>query len=67
MVRAVRLRATSVTWLFPGERVRTDVACLDCTRSPSRCWMAGSRAWIPDVVRHLNYGFGPSRGRTPYL
>src|SRR5499425_2717007 len=22
--------ATSVTWLFPGERVRIDAACLDC-------------------------------------
>jgi hypothetical protein len=21
----------------------------------------------PTVVGHLNYGFGPSRGRTPYL
>ena len=40
--------ATSVTWLFPGERVRsTSPVSTAAIRSPSRCWMAGSRASIP--------------------
>lgn len=61
--------ATSVTWLFPGERVRTDVACLDCGDPLAVEMLDGqlTRVDPPTVVGHLNYGFGPSRGRTPYL
>ena len=40
--------ATSVTWLFPGERVRIDAACLDCGDPlPSRCSTAASPGSIP--------------------
>ena len=61
--------ATSVTWLFPGERVRIDVACLDCGDPLTVEMLDGqlTRVDPPTVVGHLNYGFGPSRGRTPYL
>ena len=61
--------ATSVTWLFPGERVRIDVACLDCGDPLAVEMLDGqlTRVDPPTVVGHLNYGFGPSRGRTPYL
>ena len=61
--------ATSVTWLFPGERVRIDVSCLDCGDPLAVEMLDGrlTRVDPPTVVGHLNYGFGPSRGRTPYL
>jgi hypothetical protein len=61
--------ATSVTWLFPAETVRVEAPCLDCgelvviemrdgrllTREPA------------SLVGHLNWGFGPSRGKPPFL
>jgi hypothetical protein len=61
--------ATSATWLFPGERVRIDVACLDCGEPLTVEMLDGRLTWVdpPTVTGHLNYGFGPSRGRTPYL
>ena len=61
--------ATSVTWLFPGERVRIDAACLDCGDPLTVEMLDGRLTWIdpPTVVGHLNYGFGPSRGRPPFL
>jgi hypothetical protein len=61
--------ATSVTWLFPGTTVRVDAPCLDCG-DPVRVEMRDGRlvaADPPGVVGHLNWGFGPSRGRPPYL
>jgi len=61
--------ATSVTWLFPGERVRIDAACLDCGDPLTVEMLDGRLTWVdpPTVVGHLNYGFGPSRGRPPFL
>jgi Alkylmercury lyase len=61
--------ATSVTWLFPGQTVRVDAPCLDCGASILIEMRDGRLATVdpPGVVGHLNYGFGPSRGRPPYL
>ena len=61
--------ATSVTWLFPGTVVRVEAPCLDCGDSV-RIEMQDGRvlsADPPGLVGHLNYGFGPSRGRPPHL
>ena len=61
--------ATSVTWLFPGTTVRIEAPCLDCGDA-IRVEMRDGRLITvdpPGVVGHLNYGFGPSRGRPPYL
>jgi hypothetical protein len=61
--------ATSVTWLFPGDTVRVEAPCLDCGDS-IRVEMRDGRlvsVTPPGIVGHLNYGFGPSRGRPPYL
>jgi hypothetical protein len=61
--------ATSVTWLFPGETVRIDAPCLDCGDPVTVEMRDGRIVWVdpPGVVGHLNYGFGPSRGRPPFL
>jgi Alkylmercury lyase len=61
--------ATSVTWLFPGQTVRVDAPCLDCGEAIRVDMRDGRLVAIdpPGVVGHLNYGFGPSRGRPPYL
>ncbi len=61
--------ATSVTWLFPGETVRIDAPCLDCGAPISLEMRDGDITWVdpPDVLGHLNWGFGPSRGRPPFL
>ena len=61
--------ATSVTWLFPGERVRIDAVCLDCGDPLAVEMLDGRLTWVdpPGSVGHLNYGFGPSRGRPPFL
>jgi hypothetical protein len=61
--------ATSVTWLFPGQTVRVDAPCLDCGASIRIEMRDGRLVTVdpPGVVGHLNYGFGPSRGRPPYL
>jgi len=61
--------ATSVTWLFPGETVRIDAPCLDCGDSVSVEMRDGKITWAdpPRSVGHLNWGFGPSRGRPPFL
>ena len=61
--------ATSVTWLFPGETVRVDAPCLDCGDPVTIEMRDGRIVWVdpPGVVGHLNYGFGPSRGRPPFL
>lgn len=61
--------ATSVTWLFPGETVRIDAPCLDCG-DPLVLEMrdgAITRVDPPGIIGHLNYGFGPSRGRNWFL
>jgi hypothetical protein len=61
--------ATSVTWLFPGTTVRIDAPCLDCGE-PVRLEMRDGRLLTAEparIVGHLNWGFGPSRGRPPYL
>jgi Alkylmercury lyase len=61
--------ATSVTWLFPGAVVRIDAPCLDCGE-PVRVEMRDGRLLSvdpPGIVGHLNFGFGPSRGRPPFL
>jgi hypothetical protein len=61
--------ATSVTWLFPGQTVRIDAPCLDCG-DPVTVEMRDGRIARVDpagIVGHLNYGFGPSRGRPPFL
>ncbi|MGH7418658.1 MAG: organomercurial lyase [Candidatus Rokuibacteriota bacterium] len=61
--------ATSVTWLFPGETVRVEAPCLDCGDTVVVEMRSGRLLTVepPGVVGHLNYGFGPSRGRPPYL
>jgi Alkylmercury lyase len=61
--------ATSATWLFPGATVRVDAPCLDCGEAIRVEMRDGRLVAIdpPGVVGHLNYGFGPSRGRPPYL
>ena len=61
--------ATSVTWLFPGETVRVDAPCLDCGDPVTLEMRDGRIVWVdpPGVVGHLNYGFGLSRGRPPFL
>jgi len=63
------VEATSVTWLFPGETVRIDAPCLDCGDSVSVEMRNGQITWADPaaVVGHLNWGFGPSRGRPPFL
>lgn len=61
--------ATSVTWLFPGATVRIDAPCLDCG-DPMRIEMRDGELVAvdpPGLVGHLNWGFGPSRGRPPFL
>ena len=61
--------ATSVTWLFPGETVRIEAPCLDCGDPVTVEMRDGRLTWVdpPTVVGHLNWGFGPSRGRPPHL
>jgi hypothetical protein len=61
--------ATSVTWLFPGATVRVDAPCLDCGDAMVAEMRDGrlERVDPPGIVGHLNYGFGPSRGRPPFL
>jgi len=61
--------ATSVTWLFPGTPVRVEAPCLDCRESMVLEMQDGRflRADPPGLVGHLNWGFGPSRGRPPFL
>ena len=61
--------ATSVTWLFPGATVRIEAPCLDCGDSIRVEMRDGRLVTVdpPGIVGHLNYGFGPSRGRPPYL
>jgi hypothetical protein len=61
--------ATSVTWLFPGETVRVDAPCLDCGDPVTIEMRDGHIARVdpPGVVGHLNFGFGPSRGRPAFL
>ena len=61
--------ATSVTWLFPGATVRVQAPCLDCGE-PVLIEMRDGRLVTvdpPSVVGHLNWGFGPSRGKPPFL
>ena len=61
--------ATSVTWLFPGRTVRVQAPCLDCGE-PLAIEMRDGRLLVvdpPSIVGHLNWGFGPSRGRPPFL
>ena len=61
--------ATSVTWLFPGETVRVQAPCLDCGE-PIVIEMRDGRLVTvdpPSIVGHLNWGFGPSRGKPPFL
>jgi len=58
-----------VTWLFPGETVRVDAPCLDCGE-PVVLEMRDGRLLRREpasLVGHLNWGFGPSRGKPPYL
>ena len=61
--------ATSATWLFPGETVRVDAPCLDCGDPVTVEMRDGRITWVdpPEVVGHLAFGFGPSRGRPYYL
>jgi hypothetical protein len=61
--------ATSATWLFPGQTVRIEAPCLDCG-DPVVVEMRDGRLETvdpPGIVGHLNWGFGPSRGRPPFL
>ena len=61
--------ATSVTWLFPGATVRVEAPCLDCG-DPMVIEMRDGKLLTvdpPGLVGHLNWGFGPSRGRPPFL
>jgi len=61
--------ATSVTWLFPDATVRVEAPCLDCGDTVVVEMRNGRLLTVepPGVVGPLNYGFGPSRGRPPYL
>ena len=61
--------ATSVTWLFPGMSVRVEAPCLDCGERMVVEMRDGRLVTVdpPGIVGHLNYGFGPSRGRPPFL
>ena len=61
--------ATSVTWLYPGETVRVDAPCLDCGEPVAIEMRDGRFVTVdpPGIVGHLNWGFGPSRGRPPFL
>ena len=61
--------ATSVTWLFPGETVRIDAPCLDCGDPVTVEMRDGRMTWLdpPEIVGHLNYGFGASRGKPQFL
>jgi hypothetical protein len=61
--------ATSATWLFPGRTVRIEAPCLDCGDSVLVEMRDGRLLTVNPrtVVGHLNYGFGASRGRPPYL
>jgi hypothetical protein len=61
--------ATSATWLFPGERVRIDAACLDCGDAVTVEMLDGRLISVdpPGAIGHLNYGFGASRGRPFFL
>jgi len=61
--------ATSVTWLFPGTTVRVEAPCLDCGERMVVEMRDGRFVTVdpPGIVGHLNWGFGPSRGRPPFL
>ena len=61
--------ATSVTWLFPGTTVRVEAACLDCADPMVIEMRDGQLVTVepPEIVGHLNYGFGASRGRPAFL
>ncbi len=61
--------ATSVTWLFPSQTVRVDAPCLDCGDPVTLEMRDGSitRVEPAGVIGHLNFGFGPSRGRPAFL
>jgi len=61
--------ATSVTWLFPSQTVRIDAPCLDCGDPVTLEMRDGSitRVEPAGVIGHLNFGFGPSRGRPAFL
>lgn len=61
--------ATSVTWLFPGAAVRVEAPCLDCGEPMVLEMQDGRllRVDPPGLLGHLNWGFGPSRGRPPFL
>jgi hypothetical protein len=61
--------ATSVTWLFPGMTVKVEAPCLDCGDPMVLEMGDGHFVTVdpPGMVGHLNYGFGPSRGRPPFL
>ena len=61
--------ATSVTWLFPGETVRVQAPCLDCAEPVVIEMHDGRLVTVdpPSIVGHLNWGFGPSRGKPPFL
>ena len=62
--------ATSVTWLFPGATVRIEAPCLDCGEPHAHRdarWRSRRRRSARARLGHLNWGFGPSRGRPPYL
>jgi hypothetical protein len=61
--------ATSATWLFPGATVRVDAPCLDCGDRMVLEMRDGRLVTVepPGLVGHLNWGFGPTRGRPPYL
>ena len=61
--------ATAVTWLFPGQTVRVDAPCLDCGEPMTIEMRDGelTRVDPPGIVGHLNYGFGPSRGKNFFL
>src|SRR4029453_5689803 len=61
--------ATSATWLFPGQTVRVDAPCLDCGDPVTVEMRDGQITWLdrPGPGGPPASGFGPSRGRPPYL
>src|SRR5215831_6974799 len=62
-------KATSETWLFPGTTVKVEAPCLDCGDPMVLEMRDGELVTVdpPGMVGHLNYGFGPSRGRPAFL
>ena len=74
----VRARVTKVqrrhaealaTEVLRPSPLRVDAPCLDCGQPVTIEMRDGRITWVdpPEVVGHLNWGFGPSRGKPQFL